>query len=165
MASSPPSVRLRDISGSEPTVSAAFSAFTKWQKKWIVFLAAFAGWFSTLSSFIFFPVIGTIAHDLGTSTQNINLTVTSYLIFAAIGPAVVGILADNAGRRPAYVLCLIVYATANVGLALQKSFPVLFVLRMLQSSGVAGIWGQPSHSVFVSNQNNRHFLHCIRCRG
>jgi len=57
-----------------------YSAFNIWQKRWIVFVSAFAAWFSTASSFLFFPAIESLAHGLNTSIQNINLTVTSYLI-------------------------------------------------------------------------------------
>jgi MFS family permease len=124
--------------GTQPDRRTAFSAFKKSQKRWIVFLAAFAGWFSTLSSFIFFPAITSLALHLHTSIQNINLTVTSYLLFAAVAPARVGTYADNAGRRPAYLASLAVYFAANIGLALQTSFPALFVLRMVQSAGIAG---------------------------
>lgn len=116
----------------------AFSAFSTCQKRWIVFLTAFAGWFSTLSSSIFFPAITSLAVHIHTTVQNINLTVTSYLLFAAVAPAVVGTYADNAGRRPALLASLAVYVAANVGLALQTSFPALSVLRVVQSAGIAG---------------------------
>ena len=120
--------------------SIAFSAFSTYQKRWIVFLTAFAGWFSTLSSSIFFPAITSLAVHIHSSIQNINLTVTSYLLFAAVAPAVVGTYADNAGRRPALLASLAIYVAANVGLALQTSFPALFVLRMVQSAGIAGLF-------------------------
>jgi len=115
-----------------------YSAFSKWQKRWIVFIAAFAAWFSTLTSFVFFPAITSLAHGLDTSIQNINLTVTSYLVVAGIAPAVTATLADIVGRRPAFLASFIVFVAANVGLALQNSFPALFVLRMLQATGISG---------------------------
>ena len=123
----------------------AFSAFSTRQKRWIVFLTAFAGWFSTLSSSIFFPAVTSLAVHINTSIQNINLTVTSYLLFAAVAPAVVGTYADNAGRRPALLASLAIYVAANVGLALQTSFPALFVLRMVQSAGISGLFWHSVH--------------------
>jgi MFS family permease len=45
---------------------------------------------------------------------------------------------DSAGRRPAYVLCFSLYLVANLGLALQNSYPALMVLRCLQSAGSSG---------------------------
>lgn len=57
---------------------------------------------------------------------------------SAIVPAIIGDLADRVGRRPIYVIVLAVYFCANIGLAMQDSFVVLLLLRMLQSAGVFG---------------------------
>ena len=102
--------------------SQSFSTFSKRQKRWIVFLAVFAGWFSTLSSFIYFPAMTSLALHLHTNIENINLTIPSYLLCAAIALAIIGFYADNAGRRPAYLASLTIYLAAKVGLALQTSF-------------------------------------------
>ena len=117
-----------------------YSVFSKAYKRWIVFLVAFAGWFSTLSSFIYFPAITALAESLDTSTAKIDLTVTSYLVVSAIAPAVTGDLADSSGRRPVFIVMLAIYVGANIGLAIQRSYPVLFFLRMLQSAGISGEW-------------------------
>ena len=45
---------------------------------------------------------------------------------------------DSAGRRPVYIYCFIVYIAANVGLALQRNYAALLVLRCLQSAGSSG---------------------------
>ena len=115
-----------------------YSNFTKGQKRWIVLLVAFAGMFSPLSSFICYPAIHTIALDLGVTITLINLTVTSYMIVSGITPAVVGDMADMVGRRPVYLATFMMYFAANIGLALQKSYPALLILRMLQSAGGSG---------------------------
>ncbi|KAK6852097.1 hypothetical protein PG995_012222 [Apiospora arundinis] len=129
---------LSQITTPHQSPPAAYSAFTRSQKRWIIPIAALAGWFSTASSFIYFPAIPLLAQDLGVSVQNINLTVTSYLIASGIFPSITGSLADRHGRRWAFIASLGVYAAVNLGLALQHSFPVLFVLRMLQSAAVSG---------------------------
>lgn len=126
------------VTNPEEEYVTSYSAFSKWQKRWIVLIAAFAAWFSTLTSFVFFPAVTSLAHGLDTSIQNINLTVTSYLIVAGIAPAITATLADRVGRRPAFLASFIVFVAANIGLALQNSFPALFVLRMLQATGIAG---------------------------
>ncbi|KAF4340781.1 major facilitator superfamily transporter [Fusarium beomiforme] len=64
----------------------------------------------------------------------INLTITSYLIFQAIAPALFGDAADIVGHRPAFIVMFAVYTFANLGLAWQKSYPAL-ILRMVQSLG------------------------------
>ncbi|CAG7968823.1 unnamed protein product [Penicillium nalgiovense] len=82
--------------------SLPYSAFSLAQKRWIIALVAFAGWFSSLSSFIYFPAIPSIASDLDVSTEQINLTVTAYLIMSGIFPSIVGNAADTLGRRPVF---------------------------------------------------------------
>ncbi|MBE3042023.1 MFS transporter, partial [Candidatus Bathyarchaeota archaeon] len=98
-------------------------------------MASFGAMFSTLMSYIYFPAIVPMSKDLGVSVSLINLTVTSYLIVAGIAPAFMGDLADQGGRRPAYLLMFTLVLVSNIGLALQDSYVALFLLRMLQSSG------------------------------
>lgn len=102
------------------------------------YTASFGAMFSTLSSYIYFPALVPMAIDLGLSVSLVNLTITSYLIVAGIAPAFVGDIADQGGRRPAYILMFILGAASNVGLALQNSYAALFVLRMVQSAGASG---------------------------
>lgn len=115
-----------------------FSVFTPLQKRWILFLTGFAGAFSPLSSFIFFPAIVPIASSLGVTVGLLNLAITTYMVVSGIVPAILGSAADKIGRRPAYIVALCIYFTANIGLAVQNSYPALLVLRMVQSAGVSG---------------------------
>ena len=101
----------------------------------ILFVVAFAASFSPLSSFIYYPAIKVLSHDLSTSVSKINLTITSYMIVSGIVPTMWGDLADQIGRRPVYFAMFTLYISSNIGLALQKSFAALIVLRMLQSAG------------------------------
>ena len=55
-----------------------------------------------------------------------------------IAPMIVATVSDEAGRRPAYLMCFLLYTAANLGLALQDSFPALLGLRLLQSAGSSG---------------------------
>jgi hypothetical protein len=135
----PPSVALKDAqvvsnSGVEP-----FSVFTAGQKRWISWVSSFGAMFSTLNSYIYFPAVIPIAQDLGVSVALVNLTITSYLVVAGIAPAMMGDLADHEGRRPAYFAMCVLMVGANLGLALQRSYPALFVLRMIQAAGSSGI--------------------------
>ncbi|KAL4882112.1 major facilitator superfamily domain-containing protein [Aspergillus karnatakaensis] len=117
------------------TAPPPYSIFTKSQKSFIVFSASWAGFFSPVSSQIYFPALNSIADDLGVSSALINLTLTSYMIFQGISPMFVGDFADKAGRRPAYLVCFLIYIAANIGLALQDNYAALFVLRCVQSAG------------------------------
>ncbi|KAJ5761438.1 MFS transporter [Penicillium manginii] len=115
-----------------------FSVFTVGQKRAIVATGSLAAFFSPLSSSIYFPALETISHELGVSISKINLTVTTYLILQGFAPMLIAGFSDSAGRRPAYIICFTIYIGANLGLALQNSYPALMVLRCLQSAGSSG---------------------------
>jgi hypothetical protein len=61
-------------------VSKDFSVFTTNEKRAIVLMGSLAGFFSPLSSSIYFPALDTIASSLQVSITKINLTVTTYLV-------------------------------------------------------------------------------------
>lgn len=118
--------------------NAPYSGFTNLQKRKIALLVAFATMFSTLSSFIYYPCIDSIAKDLGVTVELINVTITSYMVVSGIAPAIIADFADIVGRRPIYIIIFIIYFVANFGLATQRSYPALLILRMVQSAGISG---------------------------
>ncbi len=108
-----------------------YSMFTRYEKWYIVFLISFAGWFSTLSSFIYYPAISQVADNLNTTVSRINLTVASYMAVSTVAPAFVGDAADVLGRRVLYLIVIAIYLAANIALAIARSFAQLLGLRML----------------------------------
>lgn len=120
---------------SEDVADVDYSVFTVRQRRYIIFMASWAGFFSPVSSQIYFPALNSLARDLNVTNSLINLTLMSYMIFQGISPMFIGDFADNAGRRPAYIVCFTIYMAANIGLALQNNYAALFVLRCLQSAG------------------------------
>ncbi|KAK7982086.1 major facilitator superfamily domain-containing protein [Apiospora saccharicola] len=112
-----------------------YSIFTTWQKRSIVLGAAAGAFFSPLTAQIYFPALGMLAKDLNVSITQINLTVTTYMIFQGITPMFIGSFADATGRRPAYLICFVIYVGANIGCALAPNYVALLILRMLQSAG------------------------------
>lgn len=144
----PPKIGSREVRESQITTQGpvqdttatppAHSVFSTRRKKWTAWLMALVSWFSPASGFIYFPAIHALADSLGVSIGKINVTVTSYLVVSAVAPAMVGSAADEAGRRPVLVISLIIYIIANIGLAVQRSYVALLLLRMLQSAGISG---------------------------
>lgn len=67
-----------------------YSTFSRRQKWLIVALASVSATFTGFASNIYFPAIPKIARDVNSTVENINLTVTSYLIFQAISPTLWG---------------------------------------------------------------------------
>lgn len=136
-----------DFMNTGPGSNPPFSAFTKWQKLWISLATAFAAMFSTMSSYLYLPALLPISKELNVSILLINLTVTSYLVVAGVAPAFMGDMADQNERRPVYILMFLLMIGANVGIAVQKSYPALLVFRMIQSAGSSGML-YPADGVF-----------------
>ncbi|EXJ77657.1 hypothetical protein A1O3_09886 [Capronia epimyces CBS 606.96] len=115
-----------------------YTVFREREKIAIILTASFLALASPLSSAAYFPAINTLSADLHVSVSVMNLTVTAYQIFQGLAPSFIGTFSDTKGRRPAYLACFIIYLAANCGLATQKSYAALFVLRCLQASGSSG---------------------------
>ena len=123
-----------------PPLNTHCSPKTKNEKRIIVVLIALAGWFSTLSSFIYYPAFPVVTEDLHSTTTLIliNLTVSSSMIVSGIAPSIVGEASITFGRRLLYIITLTIYIIANIGIALQNSCVALLLLCMLQSAGISG---------------------------
>jgi multidrug resistance protein len=114
------------------------SAFTRRQRLFVVAMTALASFFSPLSGQIYFPAIPQLVEDYHTTTGRINLTITTYMILQGLAPTIMGTFGDTTGRRPAYMVTFAVYFAANIGLATQRSYAALLILRALQSAGSSG---------------------------
>lgn len=114
-----------------------YSSFTAGEKRMIVLAAALAAFFSPLTGQIYFPALNVIAKEFNVSASQINLTVTTYMIFQGVAPMFFGGFADTAGRRPAFVLSFVIYILANEGVAVCSKYSELLVLRCFQSAGIA----------------------------
>ncbi|KAI0596805.1 chloramphenicol resistance protein [Biscogniauxia sp. FL1348] len=115
-----------------------YSAFSPSLRSWIVAMNTVSAFISPITANIYFPALPAISKDLGVSIGQINLTLTTYQIFQALAPTVFGDFGDIAGRRPAFIIAFTIYLGANIGLALQRNYAALLVLRMLQSGGSSG---------------------------
>lgn len=73
-----------------------YSVFSERKKHFIVFLAAWGGFFSPLSANIYFPALTTLTREYNVSNTLMNLTLTSYMIFQGLAPTIFGDLADMA---------------------------------------------------------------------
>lgn len=117
---------------------APYSVFTQAEKWLIVAIVAYAAWFSTLTSFIYYPAIQQLSRVFSVSVDDINLTVTTYMAVATVAPTLVGDAADVLGRRPVYGVILTLYIGANIAIVLANSYPALLGLRVLQALAISG---------------------------
>ncbi|KND92947.1 Quinidine resistance protein 2 [Tolypocladium ophioglossoides CBS 100239] len=93
---------------------------------------------SPMTANLYFPALNEVATDLDVSVSLINFTITTYMVFQGLSPTIFGDFGDMAGRRPAFIVAFLIYLFANIGLALQRDYAALMVLRCLQSAGSSG---------------------------
>lgn len=118
-----------------------YTTFSRNEKRLLTLLLGFATITSPLTATIYFPLLPLLRTHFQTSAQAINLTLTIYILFQALSPAVFGPLSDSLGRRPIYLFTLALYVFGNVGLSLNKhSYKLLIVLRALQSLGASAAY-------------------------
>lgn len=75
--------------------------------------------------------------DLNVSIQQVNLTITSYLVIQGIAPLIWGPLSDTIGRRPVYLASFSIYVIANIALSFTPNYAVLVTFRAMQAAGAA----------------------------
>ncbi|KAL8654125.1 MAG: hypothetical protein Q9210_001700 [Variospora velana] len=112
-------------------------------------MVSYAAWFSTLTSFIYYPAIHELAQTFAVSIDKINLTITSYMAMATVAPTLSGDAADVLGRRPVYVLALSLYTGANIGIVLSNSYAALVGLRVLQALAISESQSRPALVQFL----------------
>lgn len=87
------------------------------------------------------------------SLQDVNLTITSYLIIQGISPLIWGSLSDALGRRPIYIASFAVYIIANIALSFSPNFAVLLLFRGLQAAGSASTVSIGKQSLETSSRD------------
>ncbi|KAK8004388.1 hypothetical protein PG989_004107 [Apiospora arundinis] len=108
------------------------------QQKWqLVVIAGVLAFLAGLSSNIYFPAQDEIARELKISMAMVELTVTSYLLVQGLTCIFWGAFADEIGRRPIYLIAMVLYLLANIALSYSPNFAVLLLFRGVQSGGGA----------------------------
>ncbi|KAL6245806.1 hypothetical protein RBB50_006959 [Rhinocladiella similis] len=125
----------------EDSATARYTTFGQNEKRLLIILLGFATITSPLTATIYFPLLPLLREHFHTTAQAINLTLTIYIIFQAISPAIFGPLSDSVGRRPVYLVTLSLYMAANLGLAINKiHYGLLLGLRAIQSLGASAAY-------------------------
>ena len=101
----------------------------------LVILIALLSAFVPLSTDLYLPALPGMSVFFGVSADMINLTLTAFFIFYALGTLVWGPLSDHYGRKPILVYGLIIYVIASALCAFAWSVEVLILCRILQAIG------------------------------
>lgn len=101
-----------------------------------VLLAALVA-FQSVSTDLYLPALPAIVVDLATGVEEIQLTLSLFLMGFGAGQLLWGPLSDRFGRRPALLAGLAAYVAAAAGCALAPGIAVLVALRLLQGIAAA----------------------------
>lgn len=110
------------------------SRWAPWLAVGTVCVGAFMG---QLDVSIVTVALPTISRHLHTGLGSVEWVVLAYVVVLVGAVAVVGRLADSAGRKLLYTYGFLVFAAASAGCALSPSLPVLVVFRVIEGVGAA----------------------------
>ena len=107
----------------------------------LVILIALLSAFVPLSTDLYLPALPGMSAYFGVSADRINLTLTVFFIFYALGTLIWGPLSDHYGRKPILVSGLGLYVLASVFCAYMWSIEGLILCRIFQAiGGSAAAW-------------------------
>jgi len=96
------------------------------------------GSLATISPFsidMYLPGFPAIAEDLNTSIEQVQLSLTSYLVGISLGQLLYGPLLDRYGRKTPLYAGLVVYLLASLACAFTNSVESLIAMRFVQAIG------------------------------
>jgi ACDE family multidrug resistance protein len=85
------------------------------------------------------PAFPRIVEELGISPQAVGSLITVFTLPGVLLTAILGILADQIGRKRILVPALLLFAIAGCACAFARDFRLLLLLRFLQGAGAAGL--------------------------
>jgi DHA1 family bicyclomycin/chloramphenicol resistance-like MFS transporter len=103
--------------------------------KGLVVLIALLSAFVPLSTDMYLPALPGMSASFGVDAHSINLTLTAFFIFYALGTLVWGPLSDRYGRKPVLVAGLGMYVVASVMCAFMRDVNGLVLSRIFQALG------------------------------
>ncbi|HWM83615.1 MAG TPA: multidrug effflux MFS transporter [Pseudolabrys sp.] len=90
------------------------------------------------STDMYVPSLPGISAAFGATTQQVQLTISSYLVGFALGQIVYGPLSDRYGRKPVLVAAVLLYCITTLLCTVSTSIEMLIVLRLFQAFGGCG---------------------------
>ncbi|KAI0008446.1 major facilitator superfamily domain-containing protein [Xylariaceae sp. FL0662B] len=122
-------------------IASPYTVFTRAHKRLLTVIIGVVGLVSPLTANIYLPLLPLLRTQYDVTQQAINLTLTLYVIVAAIMPAIFAPAADTYGRRLVAVATSVVYTVGSLGLtindALRKSYVALLLMRAVQAFGAS----------------------------
>ncbi|MFB2703977.1 Bcr/CflA family multidrug efflux MFS transporter [Marinobacter shengliensis] len=102
---------------------------------WTTILLAAAVALGPMAIDMYLPALPQIGADFNAGTDQVQFTLSIYLIGFALAQLVCGPLADRFGRKPVMIGGMLLFALASIGCALASNIETLQLFRFLQALG------------------------------
>ena len=102
---------------------------------WTTILLAAAVALGPMAIDMYLPALPQIGADFNAGTDQVQFTLSVYLIGFALAQLVCGPLADRFGRKPVMIGGMLLFALASIGCALASNIETLQLFRFLQALG------------------------------
>jgi DHA1 family bicyclomycin/chloramphenicol resistance-like MFS transporter len=108
------------------------------RQKYFFIIILILGALATISPFsidMYLPGFPAIASDLNTTIDQVQLSLTAYLVGISIGQILYGPMLDRFGRKNPLYVGLSIYVLASIGCAFTQSVSSLVIMRFMQALG------------------------------
>ncbi|MGZ7160410.1 MAG: MFS transporter, partial [Methanobacterium sp.] len=106
-----------------------------------ILILLFAGVFmGALDIGIVGPALPAIKSFFGVNERIVSWIFAIYILFFMIGTPLMAKLSDMYGRRPIYILDILLFAVGSLITAFSSSFEILLLGRAIQGFGAGGIF-------------------------
>lgn len=106
------------------------------QDKWLIFLTLLIIIATPFASDSFTPSLPAITRAFGSTADQMQLTMTLYLLGVAVSQLIYGPLSDRIGRRPIILIGLSIGIIGSLVCVFAVSTPMILLGRLIQGSGV-----------------------------
>ncbi|KAJ5280945.1 MFS transporter [Penicillium angulare] len=123
-----------------PDPKPPYTAFSAPRQGFLLAIITVAGVFGPLAGNIYLPALPVLKKAFHKTETEINFTVTVFMLVFAFGPLFWSSFADWKGRRPLYIISILIYIASNILLAtVPANYGALIVLRMVQAFGSSAV--------------------------
>ncbi|NDY74162.1 MFS transporter [Desulfobacter hydrogenophilus] len=103
--------------------------------KGMLALLAFISAFPPLSTDLYLPALPQMKEILNTTQSQVNLTLSMFFVFYAIGLLFWGPLSEKYGRKPILLIGMVIYTISSIMCGFSQSVGQLIVGRIIQAIG------------------------------
>ncbi len=86
------------------------------------------------------PALPALGREFATVTGDLSWVFTLYLLMNVVSIAVMSTLADRYGRKPIYILCILIFLAGSALAIVAQDYNIFLLARAIQALGAGGIF-------------------------